>query len=202
MLNKYFFSAIGLTGFFLLSNHVVWAQQRFLKKLVPHHAVVQHSGGIGYFAIGAGYSTRNNKLSGELLYGYLPKSIGGVEIHSATVKLQWIPLKIIEKQKLFLKPLITGILINHSFGDQYFGFNPDNYPYSYYKFPTSLNAALVLGSEIGLQRPKAATVRAVSFYYELIVFDRELISFVTNSKHIHLDDILTLGLGIRVHFRR
>lgn len=185
----------------LTTAQPVLAQPVFLKKLVPHHAKLQYGGGIGFLSVGIGYSTKNQKLETDLMYGYVPAGNMGVEIHSATIRLQWIPLKTVQRGNLFLKPLVTGFLVNHSFGQQYFAFKPENYPYSYYKFPTSLNSALFLGSQLGTQFSGAKNFKALALYYELLTFDRELLSFVGNSRSLDLDDILTLGVGLKVYLK-
>ena len=201
MLNKLFFRALGLFSIFMLMAHAVFAQAGFLKKLVPHHAKIQYGGGIGFFSAGMGYTNKNKKLEADLFYGYVPAGRHGVEIHSATVKLQWLPIKTLERGKLFLNPLVTGFLVNHSFGKQYFGFDPEYYPYSYYKFPTAINSAFLLGSQAGVKFPRAKTLKGLAFYYELEVFEREFISYVTNTNSIGFHDILTLGVGVKLYFK-
>ena len=201
MLNKLLFKSLGLFSIVMLMAHAVFAQPGFLKKLVPHHARLQYGGGIGMVSAGIGYSNKNKKLEADLMYGYVPAGSLGVEIHSATLKFQWIPLKTLHKGNIFLQPLVTGILVNHSFGDQYFGFKPDDYPYSYYNFPTSINSALLLGSLVGTKFPGSKTIKGLGFYYEFSVFDRELASFVTNTRSLELHDILTIGFGFKVYLK-
>ena len=135
------------------------------------------------------------------MYGYLPAGSFGIQIHSATIKFQWIPLKDVQRGNLFLKPLVTGMLVNHSFGEQYFGFKPTNYPYSYYKFPTSINSALLLGSQVGSRFPGGKTIKGIGVYYELLVFDRELASYITNIHSLELHDILTIGFGLKLYLK-
>jgi hypothetical protein len=200
MLNRYFSKLLaGILS--LLFINEAGAQSRFFKKLVPHHAKLQYGGGIGLFSAGFGYTNKNKKLEGDIMYGYVPAGSTGVEIHSATLKLQWIPIKTLQAGNLFLKPLVTGVLVNRSFGQQYFGFKPSNYPYNYYKFPTAYNAALLVGSQAGILFPGANTIKGLSFYYELLSFDRELISFVNNTHSLSLDDILTLGVGMKLYLK-
>ncbi len=199
-LNKYFFRGFTVLSCLLITNYG-WAQSQFLKKLVPHHVKLQYSGGIGLVSAGVGYSNKNKKLEADIMYGHVPAGSTGVGIHSATVKLQWIPLRTLQAGNFFLKPLVTGVLVNHSFGDQYFGFKPENYPYNYYKFPTAFNAALLLGSQAGILFPGGKTFKGLSLYYELLSFDRELVSLVNNTNSIKLEDILTLGFGVKMYLR-
>jgi hypothetical protein len=175
------------------------AQNGFLRTLVPHHLKIQHGGGIGYLAFGPGYTNSNKKLEYDLLYGYLPEKIGGVAIHSATFKCSWIPFSI-ETHKMIVKPLVTGGLLNYAFGKQYFSFNPPNYSYGYYNFPTAINSAIFLGGRAGKNVWPAGKKKEISIYYELLIFDRELISYIGNTRVLDFDDIFTLGFGLKFAF--
>lgn len=73
----------------------------------------------------------------------------------------------LQKRKVFLEPLVVGALANYSFGKQYFAFNPDNYPYSYYKFPTALSAAVLVGSRVGTTFKPNQILKGIAVYYEL-----------------------------------
>jgi len=198
-LKKYFFRSIGtmILFFLLIITGTVSAQKKSFK-ISPDHIKVQTAGGIGIIAIGAGYSTNNQKLEADIYYGYLPKSIGGVRIHSVSAKFVWIPIKSVGGKKFILEPLTTGVVVNYSFGKQYFSFDPPNYPYRYYSFPTAIHSALFLGSRFGFNFPPNTFVRRLSFYYEILTYDREIISFISNTKSLQPDDIITLSLGIRI----
>ena len=83
-LKKYFFrsSSAMLLFFLLVTTGKLFAQKKGFKISPPDHIKIQYAGGMGFISIGAGYSTKNQKLEGDLYYGYLPESIGGVSIHS------------------------------------------------------------------------------------------------------------------------
>ena len=200
-LKKYFFrSACTMIIFFLLvTTETISAQKKSLIK-PPDHIKIQYAGGTGFMAIGAGYSNKKEKLEGDLYYGYLPKSIGGVRIHSISAKVTWIPIHSVRIRKYQLEPLMTGLVANYSFGKQYFSFDPPNYPYRYYSFPTAIHSALFLGSRIGFNFPANTVVRRLSLYYEILSYDREIISFVSNTKSLQAGDVITLSLGIRIRF--
>ena len=102
-------------------------------------------------------------------------------------------------KKFILEPLTTGLVVNYSFGKQYFSFDPPNYPYRYYSFPTAIHSALFLGSRIGFNFPANTFVRRLSLYYEILSFDREIISLVSNPKSLHITDIVTLSLGVKIN---
>jgi len=200
-LKKCFFklSSAMLLFFLLVITEKISAQKKGFKITPPDHIKVQYGGGIGFISVGAGYSTKNQKLEAELSYGYLPKSIGGIRIHSISGKITWIPIHSVSIKKYQVEPLMTGLIINYSFGKQYFSFDPPYYPYSYYSFPTAIHSAIFFGSRIGFNFPTNTFVRRVSLYYEILSFDREIISLVSNPKSLHITDIVTLSLGVKVN---
>jgi hypothetical protein len=182
----------------LLITGKTFAQKKTFKIKPPDHIKVQYAGGLGFISIGAGYSTRNEKLEGDLYYGYLPKNIGGVRIHSISGKITWIPLHSVRIKKYRVEPLMTGLIVNYSLGKEYFSFDPPYYPYNYYSFPTAIHSALFLGSRIGLNLPPNTCVNRLSLYYEVLSFDREIISFISNTKSLQVGDIITLSLGLKI----
>ena len=202
-LKRYFFrsSSAMLLFFLLVITGKVSAQKKGFKIKPPDHIKVQYAGGIGFISIGVGYSTKNQKLEGDLSYGYLPKSVGGIRIHSISGKVTWIPIHPVSVKKYQAEPLITGLVVNYSFGKQYFSFDPPYYPYNYYSFPTAIHSALFLGSRIGHDFPTHAFVQRISVYYEILSFDREIISLVSNPKSLHVTDIVTLSLGVKINIK-
>ena len=201
VLKKYFFrlTALVVSFFPLFKPETLSAQKKQSNMLLPDHIKVQYAGGTGFIAVGIGYSSKNQKLEGDLYYGYLPESIGGVSIHSISTKFIWIPINSISRKKYVLEPLMTGLVVNYSFGKQYFSFDPANYPYRYYSFPTAIHSALFLGSRIGFNFPPNTFVSRLSLYYEILSFDREIISMVSNPKSLHITDIASLSLGFKLN---
>ena len=184
--------------FLLVTTEKISAQKKGFKIKPPDNIKLQYAGGMGFISIGAGYTTKNQKLEGDLYYGYLPESVGGVSIHSISGKITWIPIHPVSIKKYQVEPLMTGLIVNYSFGKQYYSFDPPYYPYRYYSFPTAIHSALFLGSRIGHNFPTNAFVRQLSFYYEILSFDREIISLVSNPKSLQVTDIVILSLGIRI----
>ena len=189
-----------LLFFLLVTTGKISAQKKGFKISPPDHIKVQYAGGMGFISIGAGYSTKNQKLEGDLYYGYLPESIGGVSIHSISGKVAWIPIHSVSIKKYQVEPLMTGLIVNYNFGKQYFSFDPPYYPYRYYSFPTAIHSALFLGSRIGYNFPTQSYVKRISVYYEILSFDREILSFVSNTKSLKITDIVTLALGVKINF--
>ena len=199
VLKKYFFRLICLVIILLLlcKPEIIYAQKKSFN-LLPDHVKVQYAGGTGFISVGAGYSNKNQKLEADLYYGYLPESIGGVRIHSISTKFIWLPVNAVRVKKYVLEPLMTGLVVNYSFGKQYFSFDPSNYPYRYYSFPTAIHSALFFGSRAGVNLPTNSSVHRLSIYYEIVSFDREIISLLSNPKSLHIPDIVTLALGVKM----
>jgi hypothetical protein len=166
-------------------------------KLLPDHVKVQFAGGIGFTSIGVGYQSRSEKLEGDLYYGYVPRSVGGVQIHALSGKVTWYPLKKVGWRSFELRPLSVGGLVSYTFGKQYFLFSPENYPFSYYDFPTALHGGAFVGGRID---KAIGGGRKVGLYYELGSNDREIISYLNNRESLNLTDILNLAIGIKTSF--
>jgi hypothetical protein len=180
-------------GFLLLSILAIAQKKKRLQWLVPDHAKVQFAGGIGFLSAGLGYESKNKKFQTDFYYGYVPENVGGINIHSATGKLTWIPLALNLKRNFRLDILTTGLLINYAFGDQYFFLSPEYYPLKYYGVPSALHLGLFVGGGIRWKKLGA--------YYELGTIDRELSSYVTNARSLSFFDIWNLGIGLRYQFR-
>jgi len=194
LVHKWLLAAILLIGYSRTNAQADSFHTR--SKWLPDHAKLQYAGGIGFLSVGAGYATKNNKLHGDLYYGYIPASVGGLHIHALTAKATWFPLKNIEHSGFQLRPLSAGVLVNYTFGKQYFGFTPENYPYDYYKFPTAIHAGVFIGGQVNRQLHKQRGIKRVGLYYELGTYDVELISYIGNRKALSVSDILNLGIGL------
>ncbi|ANE52040.1 hypothetical protein [Flavisolibacter tropicus] len=180
----------------LLLGHLAVSAQKWL----PDHTKLQYAGGIGFLSVGVGYHNKKDKLQGDVFYGFTPASVGGLDIHALTVKGTWFPLKPINRKTWQLRPLSTGLQVNYTFGKQYFGFTPDNYPYDYYKFPTALHAGAFIGGQVNKQVSSRRGIKRIGLYYELGTYDVELASYVRNRKALSVPDILNLGIGIVTSF--
>jgi len=177
-----------------------FAQESRHPALLPDQLKLQFAGNIGFLSVGAGYVNKSGRLEGDFFYGYVPKSVGGLDIHTLTSKLSWHVLRSVGSERTEIKPLSLGILVSYTFGKQYFGFKPDNYPYNYYRQPTSLHVGTLLGGQVNRLRKKGS-ISSIGLYYELVTMDTEVLSFVTNRKSIGLGEIVSLGIGIRVGIR-
>jgi hypothetical protein len=192
--------AVCLTGFFICIAVAASAQEKKRHWLLPDHASLQYAGGIGFISGGIGYANKKGKLVTDIMFGYVPKSIGGDNLHLATAKFAYWPIKPIGKRDLQVKPLGLGILANYSFGKQYFSFYPDHYRFDYYDHPTSLHGAVFISSALQTKLNNNKSIRQWQLYYELLTYDVELISYLGNKDALGVKDILTMGIGVRAKF--
>src|SRR4030095_10172380 len=110
-------------------------------------------------------------------------------IHSGTLKITWSPIRRVY-HNISVNYITAGLYVNYTFGPQYFAFSPPFYPFNYYGFPTALHFGLFGGG--------AVTKGRLSLYYELGANEKELLSYLGNTKSLSLTDILNLGVGLRV----
>ena len=185
---------------FFINYPVIANDSLSLKRnLWPDHIKLQYAGGIGFLSLGAGYENRRKNLQADLYYGYVPKALGGLDIHIITTKLTWLPVRSKKWKQFQIRPLTTGLAFSYTPGDQYFLFDPDNYPYSYYKYPTALTISMFVGGQV--QRAVGKHSKAIGLYYELGTNERALSNFVLNNRTISITEVFHLGLGARVQLK-
>jgi len=181
----------------LIISMIPASSQGLVQKLVPHHYKLQFAGGIGFLSAGVGYHSRSDKTDYDLYYGYVPPSAGGVRIHTLSGKFTWAPLPVARINKTSIKPLTCGLLVNYSFGKQYFGFSPEKYPFGYYGFPTSLHLGAYLGGALDHRFVKNHSQRKIGLYYEFVTYDVELLSYMNNHGSLGITDVVSLAIGVR-----
>lgn len=165
--------------------------------LSPYYAKLQFAGHLGLVSVGVGRTFLHEKLDAEVFLGYLPERVGGEELWTAAIKANFVPIRPVAVGQVDWQPLRTGLMINHTFGDEYFVFgHHDKYPKGYYGHPTSMHLYLLLGGQVDFTRiPK---LHRVGVYYEFNSNAEYLISYVRNTKYLTLAKVFNLGLGVRV----
>lgn len=180
-------------GCFLLLSLFAEAQEKKRPGIAPDHLKLQYAGSIGFISVGAGYQWAKKKIHGDLYYGYVPAGVGGVDIHAVTAKFTWIPVSKILGNDIKLDLLTTGFLVNYAFGRRYHLFSRTKYSFVYYGFPTAAHVAVFIGG--GVSKKK------LGMYYELGITDRDLSSYITNTKAIGFFEIINIGIGARYRLR-
>ena len=193
---------VAFTIFSVLILLTAKGQEKEVKnKALPDHIKLQYAGSIGFLSLGAGYETGNKKFEFDLYYGYVPESVGGVEIHTLTGKTTFLPFKESTNKTVTINPLTLGAYVAYTFGDQYFLFAPEKYPLSYYDYPTALHVGGFIGGRITKHAKKKQLFSRIGLYYEIGTTDKEFISYYHNREALKFTDILNIGIGIKGSFR-
>ncbi|PWJ55542.1 hypothetical protein CLV98_11318 [Dyadobacter jejuensis] len=170
------------------------------KWYMPDHIKFQFAGNIGFMAGGPGYISRNKTLETDLLFGFVPKMIGGDALISITAKTTYSPWRIGLKNENYVVPFSTGAYLNYTFGPQFDSKWPDYYPKGYYWWATSFRPGAYIGGKIGRNTIKRNKIKNLELYYEIGTYDLLLISYVLNPKFLKPSDILSLSLGLKIGF--
>lgn len=164
------------------------------------YTVLQSGGYLGYIAAGVGKDFGSHKLN--LLIGYVPKSIGGVEIWQLDFKYDWHPSQAIllgtEKNNIWLDPFYIGISVIYGAHNDLFLYEPDHYPEGYYP-STALRYTLNFGASLKYDRHL--------FFIEYNILDVGLVAYIKNPKfftdnydYLGLEGIGSLAIGVKVEF--
>jgi hypothetical protein len=97
---------------------------------VPHWGQFQFAGNIGFLSAGAGYTFWRQRLQASLLYGYLPRSVGGARVHTFSLKAN-VAIWKLRLQNSVLQPYLGGTF---SWDTGLNGWTrlPDHFPGGYY----------------------------------------------------------------------
>ncbi|MBL3655242.1 hypothetical protein [Fulvivirga sediminis] len=163
---------------------------------VPDHYKLQFAGNIGFLSAGAGYLHGHDKLETDFMVGYLPKSIGGDDIISITLKSTYSPWKIKTNSDYSIVPFSIGPYLSYSFGSQFDTLLPNEYPDGYYWWATSLRFGAYIGGRVTRDLP--GNINHVALYYELGTYDLEALSYLQNMDYLSVSDIFTLALGVKI----
>ena len=164
---------------------------------VPDYLVFQSRAYVGWAALGVGYSFWDKKLDVGLMYGYVPKSLGGHKIHSLTLKNS-ISAPTLSWRDLSLRTASFGISSIYSPDQALFFFSPSQYPIRNYYPPTAVRHAFWLGTDIRWRgNPKNP---GIGLFVEFAVLDADLISYFDNYPLFHISQFVSSGVGIVLDF--
>lgn len=184
--------------------------RRFWHSLIPNQARVQYAGSVGAANIGLGwhYGGRDKRLwETDFMFGFVPKNSAPKAHATFTLRQSYVPFRIQlfpnrfgeDKGSVAYEPLATGLIGNTIFGKSFWVSQPSRYPNKYYGFSTALRLHIFVGQRLRYEIPNRHRkyVKAVSLCYEFSVSDLYLASALPN-RHIGLDEILSLSLGVKV----
>lgn len=169
--------------------------------LIPELSKFQFAGNIGFISGGIGYEYANRKMELDLMYGYVPKGMGGT-LHTFTVKNTWIPFKSWTAGKNTSVDLLTlGLPISYTFGDQFFFIPPrEKYPRRYYDYSSALRIGIFAGGKVRQELGESKAIKELGLYYEVGTYDLLLHNYVFNIGTMRFVDLFNLGLGMQVRF--
>lgn len=189
--------------FLFLHFEVATAEERpekesQISRLVDN-MVFQSGGDLGFIALGVGKDFGRHKI--DMLIGYVPEDIGGVEIWQVDFKYGWHPSQTITfgtKKNIRLDPFYIGISVIYGTHDDLFVNEPAQYPNGYYP-PTALRYTLNIGAS--LQHRKH------TFFLEFTASDVSLIAYIKNPEffidnydYLGLEGIGSLAVGVKFEF--
>jgi hypothetical protein len=131
------------------------------------------------------------------MYGFVPESVGGVSIHTLSLKTTLAPARLRVAKSLTLFPVLAGCSVNAVLGSRYFIF-PRGRFLDYYA-PSGLNFWLFTGARLRKELPPGAAPHAVSAIVEAGTLDDYLIAAL-NNEAIRWADILSLALAAQIEF--
>ncbi|MEA3505682.1 MAG: hypothetical protein U9R32_10885 [Bacteroidota bacterium] len=191
-----------LSTFFLIPSAMFGQNDSRLHKILkyrPDHYKLQFSGGTAFLSAGVGYSLFKEHLDITGYYGYVPKSVSLDDLHSFTLRftVKTIHCNITENTEIM--PLNIGMLMHHTFGNEYWVKLPDHYPKDYYWWSPGRNFGVFFGGEIRTKIKKEnAFIDKVGVYYGVGTGILYITSAFGNST-IDITDILRLGVGIVIY---
>ena len=174
--------------------------QKTLRSVFPRSAwTAQYAGNTGFLTIGYSKVTASRKMELGLLYGFVPKALGGVN-HSINLKMTYNPFRITIHKKFKLEPIQAGLFISQNFGDHLGLYWDSKYPDGYYWWSRSLRIHAFVGAQISVKLGEKYFSR-MSYYIEANTNDLYLHSYFPNRRTMSVTDIIFLGMGVKFYTR-
>lgn len=165
---------------------------------IGDHVKLQHAGFIGRAALGVGDHFFDGRLQSELFYGYVPKEVAGVHIHTVTLKNNYRPHTFI-RDDYALTPYI-GLGVMDMLKQRYSANSREEVPSNYYHV-TGIHLLAYGGIEYkGEFWDRNAKRRAFSLYLEIGTIDTYLVSYLNNPESLGPEDIYSLAIGVGYHY--
>ncbi|WP_232287448.1 hypothetical protein [Anaeromyxobacter dehalogenans] len=164
--------------------------------LLPDHLTAQFAGNVGFLAVGGGHAWRDDRVLGDLLFGWVPASVGGTDIYQLSAKVTWSPWIVRLGQGWKARPFTVGLQVTYLLGGEYFIVQPSRYPSGYYPVPTALHPGLTLGTSLTV--PKRFLDVPVSLYAEGVALGHMLRVWAANPRTLGPADVFSFTAGARV----
>ena len=159
----------------------------------PYKIHVQYAGNLGLISVGLGKPYLNNKLNMFILYGYLPKAINGVKVHTLALKssFTYASTRISSNYDL---DYYLGITTLYSIAKNTYMQYPDYFPDNYYSVTNAIHFCPHLGLQTNVKfiphKP-----RDLHVFLEIGTIDYKLWSAIT-TRYINIFKICNISFGI------
>lgn len=165
----------------------------------PDFIKLQSGGYLGFTTVGVGYATTDDLFNAAVYYGWVPKALGGVNIHSFAYMLTLRGRWCIQKRWEWIVGY-AGFGAVFTTGEGFFLKSPDIYPDDDYYQPTGRRGFLLFGSEfLFVANARLAWLSAHGAFAEVVALDKYLAAWWKNDR-ISFTDTLSLALGYKVRF--
>lgn len=167
---------------------------------IPHFVPIQFAGHIGVISTGVGYSSRLRNYHLSIVYGYVPRSIGGTNIHTIAARNIFPITRYALNNNQLLIPYV-GLGLSWELSGNAFFRQPDHFPDSYYDFPKNIHVLAYGGAKVQhLFDESSYPLRGVEFFAEAGTIDVYLWN-KSMSRQIRFNEIFSLALGANLLLR-
>lgn len=184
----------------LISNLTVFAQTDSLfhkrKWYLPTGITIEYAGGFGMLSAG-GLFTPLKKTEVGITVGYTPPSYGN--IWTANVLVSYTTFRIKLNKQFTFYPLKVGAFVNFNFGKNSYLKWPSNYPDNHYWWISAMRYGPFVDMELKYT-PWKRNLGYV-FFFQCLMNDLYIHTYVHNTRFISLGDILVLGMGVKFIFK-
>ncbi|HEY4651550.1 MAG TPA: hypothetical protein VIG72_09055 [Pontibacter sp.] len=166
---------------------------------VPDAAVLQFAGNMGMLAIGPGYEFAKERLTTDLLYGFVPRFDADEAEHLLTLKGTYKPWKIKRRHEITVVPVQAGLGLSYYFSGKYPLTWSDKYPKGYYWWSPKVRLLGFMGTSV-TKNIRNSSIEKVGLYGELGTYDLVATSWFKEEGALKLWEIVNISLGARVSF--
>jgi hypothetical protein len=165
----------------------------------PVYVQVQYAGNMGLVSAGIGTSFFSEKLSVCLIYGYLPKSMNDVTVHTIALKSS---VRLFHHTSPCKKQIecYTGITLLRGITKNTYLLYPQYYPKDYYP-PNAYHFALFTGAKHSSLIKNNPWFERIGAFVELGTIDYKVIQGL-HSKYIGFFDLWNVSFGVSLYFLR
>ncbi len=191
--------ALILMGFFLqVSSQIIYSDTS-KKWYRPNHIVLQYAGDFGFLSGGVGFDFVDDKISIDFLVGYVPASIGGIDIYTLNLKSVYKPFHYRINKNITVVPFNIGFISSHAMGSQYNKTKSGIYPDGYYWWPANNRVGPSFGQNYYYSIEKKKHKRVIEFYWDFVANDLGLYTYFDN-KEAKLYHIFSFDCGLKWYF--